>query len=144
MNSGDTQWLQFLDSYDGIGLNTGADLFEKRLHVTGNVESVTYKTHSDWNEGVPTSYRDLTGAAKEQFDDFLNELCNSPFERIDYTDNPGFYQAEKQGHLYLNMKDGTLIELRLIEGGYVGCQNLGWIFVKMPGDLFDTVLTACQ
>jgi hypothetical protein len=144
VNSGDTQWLQFLDNYDGIGLNTGADLFEKRLHVTGNVESVTYKTHSDWNEGDPTSHRDLTGAAKEQFDDFLNELCNSPFERIDYTDNPGFYQAEKQGHLYLNMKDGTLIELRLIEGGYVGCQNLGWIFVKMPGDLFDTVLTACQ
>lgn len=73
MNSGDTQWLQFLDNYDGIGLNTGADLFEKRLHVTGNVESVTYKTHSDWNEGDPTSHRDLTGAAKEQFDDFLND-----------------------------------------------------------------------
>ncbi len=140
---GDEQVLQFLDNYDGIGLNTGADLFEKRLHVTGNVESVTYRTHSDWNKRV-SSYQDLVSITEEQFEQFLTELCESPFERIDYENNKGFYNAETQGHLYLNMKDGTVIELRLIEGGYVGCHGLGWIFVKMPGELFDLVLGACQ
>lgn len=141
---GDEQWLQFLDNYDGIGLNTGADLFEERLHITGNVERVTYKTHYDWNEGNPSSYKNLTGITEEQLEDFLSKLCNNPFERIDHINNSHFYQAETQGHLYLHMKDGTLIELRLIEGGYVGCQSLGWIFVKMPGDLFNIVLSACQ
>lgn len=144
VNSGNEQWLRFFDNYDGIGLNTGADLFEKRLHVTGNVESVTYKTHYDWNEGDTSNYHDLTGVTEEQFEDFLTELCNSPFERIDHINNSNFYQAETQGHLYLNMKDGTLVELRLIEDGYVGCQSLGWILVKMPGELFDAVLAACQ
>lgn len=144
VNSGDEQWLQFLDNYDGIGLNTGADLFENRLHITGNVESVTYLTHYDWNEGNPSNHRDLTGITEEQFEDFLVQLCDSPFERIEYSNNPNFYDSKIQGHLYLNMKDGTLVELRLIEGGYVGCQSLGWIFVKMPGELFDVVLAACQ
>lgn len=144
VNSGDEQWLQFLDNYDGIGLNTGADLFEDRLHITGNVESVTYLTHYDWNEGNTSNHRDLTGITEKQFEDFLAQLCTSPFERIECSSNPNFYDAEIQGHLYLNMKDGTLVELRMIEGGYVGCQNLGWVFVKMPGELFDVVMAACQ
>lgn len=95
-------------------------------------------------KGNTSSYQELTGVAEEQFEDFLTELCNSPFERINYEDNPSFCHAETQDHLYLNMKDGTMIELRLFEGGYVGCQNLGWIFVKMPGEHFDAVLAACQ
>lgn len=144
VNSDDEQWLQFLDNYDGIGLNTGADLFEERLHITGNVESVTYLTHYDWNEGDSSNHRDLTGITEEQFEGFLSQLCNTSFERVDYSSNSTFYDAEIQGHLYLNMKDGTLVKLRLIEGGYVGCQGLGWIFVKMPGELFDVVMTACQ
>ncbi len=144
VNSGDEQWLQFLDNYDGIGLNTGADLFEDRLHITGNVESVTYLTHYDWNEANTSNYRDLTGVTEEQFEDFLAQLCTSPFERIEYSSNPDFYDAEIQGHLYLNMKDGTLVELRMIEGGYVGCQDLRRVFVRMPGELFDMVMAACQ
>lgn len=49
-----------------------------------------------------------------------------------------------QGHLFCALSDGTTVELRLIEGGYVGYQELGWYFVKMPGDVFDAVLAACQ
>jgi hypothetical protein len=142
VNSGDEQWLQFLDNYDGIGLNTGADLFEERLHITGNVERVTYQTHDDWNAGDTSNDQELSGVTEEQLEDFLTELCNSPFERIDHDSN--FYETKTQGHLYLHMKDGTLVELRLMEGGYVGCQELGWIFVKMPGESFDAVFAACQ
>lgn len=137
------QWLQILDNYDGIGLNTGADLFEERLHITGNVESVTYRTHDDWEE--PNSEEPLTDVTEGQMNEFLSELCSSPFVRIDPESSPGFYESAKtQGHLYLNMKDGTVVKLRLIDGGYVGCEGLGWIFVKMPGQLFDAVLAACQ
>jgi len=144
MKAGDESWIDFLDNYDAIGLNTGEDLFEKRMHITDNIESVSYLTHYDWNEGDVSNCKELTSITMEQFENFLNELDHSPFERIDDTKNPNFYDTEPQGHLYLNMRDGTCVEMRLIEGGYVGCQNLGWIYVKMPGELFDLVLSACQ
>lgn len=143
VNNDQEQWLQILDNYDGIGLNTGADLFEKRLHITGNVESITYRTYDDLEK--QNSEKKLTGITEEQMDEFLSELCSSPFVRIDPESSPEFYEsAETQGHLYLNMKDGTVVELRLIDGGYVGCESLGWVFVKMPGEQFDAVLAACQ
>ena len=143
VNQGQEEWLQILDNYDGIGLNSGADLFEERLHITGNVESVTYRTHDDWEK--QNSEKPLTGVPEEVMNEFFRELCSSPFVRIDPESDPGFYEnAKTQGHLYLNMKDGTVVELRLIDGGYVGYERLGWIFVKMPGELFDAVLAACQ
>ncbi|MBP7320886.1 MAG: hypothetical protein KA953_07455 [Lachnospiraceae bacterium] len=80
----------------------------------------------------------------EQFGSFLDELYNSSFEWINYKDRPDFYECETQGHLYLKMKDGTCVELRLMEGGYVGYEHLGWIEVKMPGELFDLLLSAVQ
>lgn len=143
VNNGQEEWLQILDNYDGIGLNTGADLFDERLHITGNVESVTYRTHDDWEK--QNSEKPLTGVTEEEMNEFFSELCSSPFVRIDPNSDPGFYErAETQGHLYLNMKDGTVVELRLIDGGYVGSESLGWVFVKMPGQRFDAVLAACQ
>lgn len=143
VNNGQEEWLQILDNYDGIGLNTGSDLFEERLHITGNVESVTYRTHGEWEE--PNSGKPFTGVTEEDMNGFFRELCSSPFVRIDPESNPGFYErAETQGHLYLHMKDGTVVELRLLDGGYVGNESLGWVFVKMTGELFDAVLAACQ
>lgn len=159
-HSGDECSLQFFDNYDGIPLHTGVDLFETRLHIPGNVNHISYLTHYDWNEGNRSNERvflaeqsaspnrsaesDITGMTESKFEDFLSELCASPFIRIDHLSNPDFYNAEIQGHLYLHMNDGTMVELRLIEGGYVGVQDLGWIFVQMPGQLFDQVLAACQ
>ena len=143
VNQGQEEWLQILDNYDGIGLNSGADLFEERLHITGSVESVTYRTHDDWEK--QNSEKPFTGVSEEDMNEFFRELCSSPFVRIDPERDPGFYErAETQGHLYLHMKDGTVVELRLLDGGYVGSESLGWVFVKMPGELFDAVLAACQ
>lgn len=112
--------LVFLDNYDHIGLNTGADIFEERLHVRNNIQKVTYLRHSDWDDGYPSTYKELIGVTDEQWDEFINMLCSSPVERIDYNNNTDFYGTKTpktQGHLYLDMKDGTQIELRLIAGG---------------------------
>ena len=142
--NGEESWIQFLENEDDIGLNTGADLFGERLHLKDNVESITYLTHYDWNEGNSSNYKSLTSVNMEQFGRFLDELYHSPFERIDYKDHPDFYECETQGHLYLKMRDGTCVELRLMEGGYVGYQNFGCVFVKMPGDNFDLLFSAVK
>ena len=142
----DGEFLQFLDNFDGIGLNTGKDLFDDRFHIRNNIAEVNYLTHYDWNY-VGTNertYKKLDSITDAQFNEFIELLCTSPFEKISYAENPSFYDTEVQGHLYLELKDGTCVELTLIGGGYVGCAELGWFFVNMPGDIFDAVLNACQ
>ena len=140
------RWLQFLDNFDGIGLSTGKDLFEERFHIKGNVSEVMYLTHYDWDYNGLTdrTYHKLDKVTVDQFNEFMDTLYSSPFKRIDYSETPDFYNTEIQGHLYLEMKDGTCVELTLIDGGYVGCTELGWYFVYMPGDIFDAILSVCQ
>lgn len=137
------EWINVVENYDGIGLSTGSDLFEERLHLEGNIEKVTYQTHKDWDNGKD-NFKELDKISEEEWEKFITELYESPFEAIEYEKNEDFYDAELQGHLYLQMKDGTEVVIRLIDGGYVGCQHLGWFFVKMPGEIFDKVMEACQ
>ncbi|MGI6027769.1 MAG: hypothetical protein ACOX7G_12500 [Candidatus Scatomorpha sp.] len=129
-----------LERLNGITLNTGADLFDTRLHLAERMEGVTYLTHSDWNDAV-YDFKPL-GLDEGTVSSFLDELCAGKFVYTWETD-PDIYDRAVQGHLFFAMSDGTTVELRLIEGGYVGYQNLGWCFVKMPGAVFDAVLAAC-
>ena len=144
------EWLETLENYDHIGLNTGNDLFEERLHLAGNVTEVTYQTHKDWNtdwdgkeQEEKDSFKELE-ITEDEWNEFVEELCQSPFKAIDYNKEGDFYDTELQGHLYLKMKDGTEVGIRLIDGGYVGCSYMGWYFVKMPGGIFNKVMEACQ
>ena len=137
---GDDGSALLLERLNGITLDTGADLFDTRLHLAERMEDVTYLTHDDWNNAVydfkPLGLDDDTVSA------FLDELCAGEFVYTWDTDHD-IYDSAVQGHLFFFQSDGTTIELRLIEGGYVGYQHLGWYFVKMPGDVFDAVLAAC-
>lgn len=130
-----------LERLNGISLDTGADLFETRLHLPERLESLTYLTHEDWNNAA-RHYR-TPELSEEAVSDFLAELCAGQFVYLWETDRD-IYDSTVQGHLFFHMSDGTTVELRLIEGGYVGYQGLGWYFVKMPGEVFDAVLAACQ
>lgn len=129
-----------LERLNGITLDTGADLFDTRLHLAERMESIMYLTHDDWNNAVydfkPLGLDDDTVSA------FLDELCAGEFVYTWETD-PDIYDSAVQGHLFFSQSDGTTVELRLIEGGYVGYQCLDWYFVKMTGKVFDTVLSAC-
>lgn len=149
-NTGEEEWVTVMENYDRIGLNTGSDLFEKRFHLDGNVKEVMYQTHEDWNkdwedeEERESRIKKLDGVTDKEWDKFIEELYRSPFREIDYQKEGDFYDKEPQGHLYLHMKDGMDIEMRLFDGGYVGCQSLGWYYVEMPGEIFDKVMGACQ
>ncbi len=130
-----------LERLNGITLDTGADLFETRLHLPERLESLTYLTHEDWNNGTKNYY--TPELSEETVTAFLTELCAGQFVYTWETDR-GIYDRAVQGHIFCALSDGTTVELRLIEGGYVGYQGLGWYFVKMPGEAFDAVLAACQ
>ena len=142
-------WILFMDRLNGITISKGEDVFEDRLHLQGGISSIQWKSHDDWNLGVDN----IQNASFDQaaWDSFLNEIDQGSFvytfmpEGSFYDDHPysSIYETPNQAHLILTMEDGTTVELRLIEGGYVGYDALGWYFVQIPEDVFNAVFDAC-
>ena len=141
-NGNPTLWIQFLTRLNGITLDTGADLFENRLHMQGNVKSIQWQSHADWDLGGK-NLRDLH-LNSACWEDFLNQMNHGKFVYT-WTDDmdQSIYDTSNQVHLILTMEDNTIVRLRLIEGGYVGYDALGWYFVQIPGETFDAVYAAC-
>lgn len=140
-NNKEVTYIEFFDHLNGIGLNTGEDLFGTRLHLRENWESARYQTHENWDNSVG-DYRAVEDTAA--LGAFLDALYEGRFENL-YESNPDMY-ALPQTHMYFSMKDGTTIELRLFEGGYVSYQSSGFggYSVKMSGDAFDAIYQACR
>lgn len=139
----------FLDHLNGIYLNTGADLFETRLHLRDRISSIQWQAHSDWdwNRG---GIQDAE-LSEESWSAFLDAVDTGEFVNAWQPDEPFYegrpnssiYDTPNQTHLFLMMADGSRVELRLIEGGYVGYAPLGWYFVRIPGEAFDAIYNAC-
>ena len=143
-------WLHFLERLNGIRLSTGADLFEDRLHLRGNVTSIQWQAHSDWDWNLG-GIQDAA-ISEDVWNAFLDAMDAGQFVDTHRPDGEPFYEGRahssvydtpNQAHLFLTMTDGTRVELRLIEGGYVGYAPLGWYFVQIPGEAFDAVYAAC-
>ena len=143
-------WLHFLEHLNGISLSTGADLFEDRLHLRDRVTSIHWQSHSDWDWNLG-GIQDAA-ISEDVWNAFLDAMDAGQFVDTHRSDGEPFYQGKShssvydtpnQAHLFLTMTDGTRVELRLIEGGYVGYAPLGWYFVQIPGAAFDAVYAAC-
>lgn len=142
--------IEFLERLNGITLENGEDLFEDRLHIRNNIESVQWQSHEDWNWAKGNLH--AAPFEDDAWSDFLDEVYQGEFvntwmkDEAFYEDKPysSIYDTPNQVHLYLNMNDSTTVELRLIEGGYVGLQTMGWYFVKIPGEAFDAIYNACE
>lgn len=136
--------INFYENLNGISLTTGADLFEERLKMQENWKAVQYQTHESWNNALG-EMNELAGITDTKINDFFTELNSAEF--VDMTGTDIYHWTDmnqtRQTHLYVTLTDGTYVELRLLEGGYVGYQGLGWYFVKMPGNAFDLIFEAC-
>ncbi|MBQ8830118.1 MAG: hypothetical protein IJ017_00780 [Oscillospiraceae bacterium] len=147
--------IQFLDRLNGITLANGEGLFEDRLHIRERTEKIQWQSHDEWNYGGEVHGISFDDTEWEAFLDVLyrGELVytyvydeNDPTKGF-YEDKPysSIFDNPNQVHLILNMDDGTTVRLRLIEGGYVGLEHVGWwYFIKMPGEAFDTIYDACE
>lgn len=134
-------YIHFYENLNGIGLNTGKDLFGDRLKLEGNWDNVKYLTHENWNNGwTDYNYLDLSNITEIDINKFIQELYRGEFVDLTYKD---IYDKPNH-HLFIYMKDNTRVELRLFEGGYVGYQPLGWYFVKMPRETFDKLYEASK
>lgn len=141
--NGKELFIEFLDHLNGITLTTGADLFESRLQIRGRVDNIRWQSHNDWDYNLGNIQTVAIDPAL--WEEFLEQIDAADFVNTwdpEITTNT-VYDTENQAHVFLNMKDGTTIRLRLIEGGYVGYDALGWYFVQIPGETFDAVFSAC-
>ena len=143
-------WLHYLEHLNGISLSTGADLFEDRLHLRDRVTSIQWQSHSDWDWNLG-GIQDAA-ISEDVWNAFLDAVDAGRFVDTHRSDGEPFYEGKSHGsvydtpnqaHLFLTMTDGTRVELRLLEGGYVGYAPLGWYFVQIPGEAFDQVYAAC-
>lgn len=142
-NGGKQLYIQFLDRLNGITLKTGEDLFETRLHLRDRIATIQWQSHDDWNYAEGNIQNADIDA--DLWEEFLNQVDKGSFV---YTwdseiSNNTVYDTENQAHIILTMEDGTVVRIHLIEGGYVGYDALGYYFVQIPGEVFDSVFTAC-
>jgi hypothetical protein len=139
-------WITLFDNLNGITLTVGEDLFGvKRLNVKGNYSGIEYLTHEKWDSGQSDfAALDLSEAEVAAF---LDALYGSEFEQLDYETNDIYSSDLAQSHVYFRMNDGTSVELRLFENGYVGYQPLGWVFAKMTDEAmqpFEAFFEGCR
>lgn len=134
--------IVLLDYIGAPTLKTGSDLFEDRLHLWEKTESIQYHLHS------PQKYIDMdSGTAaeigSEIWSEFADRVNHAEFFNINITGESSVYESDHQAHLIVNLDDGSIVRLRLIEGGYVGYDALPGYFVKIPGEAFNAVYTSC-
>ncbi len=130
---------EILELLNGINLSYGYDLFEYRLHLTELTDSVLWETREDW-ERKADAFRQ-TEIDNKTWTDFLEQTDSSVFFAA--ADGSEDLDKKPQAHLLLMMKDGTEVRLTLIEGGYVGYENLKGYFVKIPEEIFNKVYDVC-
>lgn len=130
----------------GITLKYGAQLYEERLHLTGNYAAVEYETRQSWyySEG---DARQLTDAAAAL--DFVEALDGAEFllwsDAVQALgeDMSSVYDREIY-HLYFRMDNGMTVHLRLYEGGYVRYAGIMDVCVQVPPEEYDVLLTALE
>lgn len=136
--------IEYLDHLNGIKMKNGSELFEQRLHLSNRVAAVKWQSHEDWDNARGNLQNAQIG--NKLWTEFIDQINKGEF--VDTWDpesmDESIYDARKQSHLVLTMDDGTVVRLRLLEGGYVGYEPLGWYFVKIPGDVFNKVFDLCR
>ena len=113
---------------NGITMATGAELYEERLHLAGNYNTIEYYTKALWDSGNGL-VKELTKEEKLVTDRFIAALNDAEFI---YTE-----QGMMDKMLYLigfQMDNGVQVRLRLYEGGYVEFIGMRSVCVQVDMD----------
>jgi len=128
---------------NGITLKYGKELYEDRLHLSGNITGVQYESRESWFY----SKGELYELDKEEayIREFIEKLDAEEFLLCqDIAEQEGLQHMvdSEVYHLYFYKKDGTKIHLRLHENGYVRFQGFWDVCVKIPEECYDKLIDA--
>ena len=125
---------------NGVTLNTGADLFEDRLHLAENYVSVDWQTRQSWfyDAGEPLP---VPKNAMEAVADFVEGISAAKFMPLDDISlekgETSAYGDKEIYHLFFRMENGTTVHLRLFEGGYVSFQGMRGVCAHVEDGSFE-------
>ena len=143
---------------NGITLDSGKDVFGDLLDLK-NAKKIQWVTDKEWNEGLDqavyyhdgetpggTALKDLA-VSDEIWNGFIDELYASvPVVRGKETYNAfekDMYNTPS-GHLYVTLKNGLMVKLRLFENGYVSCDCSYDLLFKLSGENLKKILEAVR
>ena len=133
--------VYILDKLNGIALQSGFDLFSKRLHLRERMVSAVWQSYKAWYRGSQTFYP-LDSLTPEQWTAFFDALDQAPFQ--DTSDiKPPLHKSDNQKHLVFTLSDSLTVTLYLYADGYVSLGSSIYK-VQMPGDAFDAIYRACK
>ncbi len=128
--------IMIFQRLNGITVKYGKDIFYDRLKIKDNFEKIEYQYHQDWNDNKKI-YKEFKNVTIEDINIFLDEINNAEF--IDASSLNLSSLNKKYAHLYFTMKDGTIVNIDLIEGGYVKYNGLYDIVIKLETETFDKI-----
>lgn len=128
--------IMIFQRLNGITVKYGKDIFYDRLKIKDNFEKIEYQYHQDWNDNKKI-YKEFKNVTIEDINIFLDEINNAEF--IDASSLNLSSLNKKYAHLYFTMKDGTIVNINLIEGGYVKYNGLYDIVIKLETKTFDKI-----
>ena len=122
----------------GITLKTGADLYNKWLHLSEDYREVRYETRASWYYGSG-EVRQLDAPRAQEVLDFIPALDEAeflPVEEVEARSGISPFAESEIYHMYFLTENGMTVHLRLHEGGYVRFQGLLNICVQIPEETF--------
>ena len=135
----------FVNDNDMI-LCTGADLFEDRLHLTGNYEAVKYQTREDWQRstGIICQVEETALEVVEQFVDAVNKAPFLLTEDVPLEEGERNLYDREIYHMFFELKNGMTVHIRLFEGGYVRFHGLIPACVKVEEEVFAKMIAVME
>ena len=126
---------------NGITLKYGSELYEDRLHLSENVESVRYESRFSWYFGKGEQYQ--LNSVNDVILDFIRGLDSAQFvpaDSVPLGEGQTYIVDTEVYHLYFQMKDGTTAHLRLHENGYVRFDGIRDVCVQVPEESYGALL----
>lgn len=133
INEDNSYYIEFLECLNDIDISTGNELYgSERLNLKNNYVNVMFQNHADWDI-VANDFQAFKNIAQDDWNSIIDILCKSPFiSDIDYDS----ITALNQIHVYFSVNDGTTVQLRFFENGYVSYQDC---FVKIDDETIQKI-----
>lgn len=120
----------------GITLKYGSELFEDRLHLSENYTAAEYESYESWMNSKGEIYK-LGSDATDTINNFIKDLNSAEFIPGDKI----IPENEELYRVYLKMKNGMTMTLRLFDGGYVCPWGIDNVCLKTPQNEFNSLLS---
>ena len=138
--------LQLYICNNGITLQYGSELYEDRLHLSGNIDAVEFESRASWYNSENERYR-LTEDCNEIIETFIHQLDAAEFllsDQIPLEDGvTSIYETEIY-HIYFKMQNGMTVHLRLYQNGYVRFDGMLDVAVQIPETEWQMLLDVLE